>query len=163
EAAARREAVQVTDLRARLSAPASPLLAELDRAGFRALLAVPLLREEQIVGALVVRRKAPGEFSKETIDLLQAFATQSVLAIENARLFQATEAKTRQLEIASRHKSQFLAHMSHELRTPLNAIIGYSEMLQEEAEDLGQEAMRPDLQKIEAASKHLLALIDGIL
>ncbi len=73
------------------------------------------------------------------VDLLQTFATQSALAIQNARLFQEIEDKSRQLEEADRHKSEFLANMSHELRTPLNAIIGYSEMLQEEADDLGAE------------------------
>ena len=94
------------------------------------------------------------------VDLLQTFASQSVLAIENARLFAEVEEKGRELEIASRHKSQFLANMSHELRTPLNAIIGYSEMLQEEAEDLDQETLIPDLQKVNAAGKHLLGLIN---
>src|SRR5581483_8024848 len=85
QAAARREAVQVADLH---DEPGYPVRAELERAGFRALLAVPLLREEQIVGALVVRRRTPGEFPKATVDLLQTFAAQSVLAIQNARLFQ---------------------------------------------------------------------------
>ena len=102
------------------------------RPAFARLLAVPLLREEQVVGALVVRRHAPGPFPQETIDLLQTFADQSVLAIENARLFQEIEQKSRQLEVASRHKSEFLANMSHELRTPLNAIIGFSEVLIEQ-------------------------------
>jgi CheY-like chemotaxis protein/nitrogen-specific signal transduction histidine kinase len=97
------------------------------------------------------------------VNLLQTFATQSVLAIQNARLFREIEEKGRQLESASQHKSQFLANMSHELRTPLNAIIGYSEMLQEEVAELGQEDFLPDLQKINAAGKHLLALINDIL
>ena len=105
------------------------------RTGFRALLAVPLVREQRVVGALVIRRKTPGEFPQAVVDLLQTFASQSVLAIENARLFQQVQETSRELEVASQHKSQFLANMSHELRTPLNAIIGYSEMLQEEAED----------------------------
>src|SRR5262249_35844834 len=87
----------------------------------------------------------------------------SVLAIENARLFAEVEETSRALEVASRHKSDFLANMSHELRTPLNAIIGYSEMLQEEAEDLDQETLIPDLQKVNAAGKHLLGLINDIL
>ena len=82
---------------------------------------------------LVVRRRTPGAFPQSTVDLIQTFAAQSVLAIQNARLFHEIEEKGRQLEVASQHKSQFLANMSHELRTPLNAIIGYSEMLQEEA------------------------------
>jgi hypothetical protein len=84
-----------------------------------------------------VRRKQPGEFPKNTVELLQTFAAQSVLAIQNARLFSEIEEKGRELAEASQHKSQFLANMSHELRTPLNAIIGVSEMLREDAEALG--------------------------
>ena len=101
----------------------------LGRFGFRASLAVPLLREDRIIGALVVRRKSTGEFRPEVIELLKTFATQSVLAIQNARLFREIEDKSRQIEAANRHKSEFLANMSHELRTPLNAIIGFSEVL----------------------------------
>ena len=104
------------------------------RLGYRARLVVPLLTSDQIVGALVVRRKAPGEFAKSTIELLQTFAAQSALAIRNAQLFSEIEDKSRQLAEASQHKSQFLANMSHELRTPLNAIIGVTEMLREDAE-----------------------------
>src|SRR6266536_756895 len=125
-------------------------------AGYRAILAVPLLREGRVLGGLVVARKAPGGFTPEMVALLQTFATQSALAIDNARLYRA-------LEEASKHKSTFLANMSHELRTPLNAIIGYSEMLQEEAEDLGEQSLIPDLQKVNAAGKHLLGLINDIL
>ena len=95
--------------------------------------------------------------------LLQTFAGQCALAIHNARLYQELETQGRALEEASQHKSQFLANMSHELRTPLNAIIGYSEMLQEEAEDLQEETFLPDLQRINAAGKHLLGLINDIL
>jgi signal transduction histidine kinase/CheY-like chemotaxis protein len=95
--------------------------------------------------------------------MLTLLASQSQLAIENALLFQQVEEKGRELQIASQHKSDFLANMSHELRTPLNAIIGYSEMLQEEAEDVGDEAYLPDLQRINSAGKHLLGLIDDIL
>jgi GAF domain-containing protein len=142
---------------------ASPLVQALLRAGFRANVAVPLIRDQRTVGMLVVRRKTTGKTPQAIVDLLQTFASQSVLAIENARLFQQIEAQSRELEVASRHKSQFLANMSHELRTPLNAIIGYSEMLQEEAEDLGDEGYIPDLQKVNAAGKHLLALINDIL
>src|SRR5262245_28233458 len=101
------------------------------RAGFRALLTVPLLSADRIVGALVVRRNVPGEFVKNTVELLQTFAVQSVLAIQNARLFDEIAQKSRELEIASQHKSQFVANMSHELRTPLAAILGYAELMQE--------------------------------
>src|SRR5262249_14684800 len=124
--------------------------------GVRALLAVPMVREGHLIGSLLVSRNTPGDFPPETVDLLRTFATQSALAIQNARLF-------RQLEVANRHKSEFLASMSHELRTPLNAIIGYSEMLQEEAEDLAQEAFLPDLKKINSAGKHLVELINAVL
>ena len=99
------------------------------QAGFLAVLTVPLIHPNGVLGALVIRRKEPGEFPRHTIELLQTFAAQSVLAIQNANLFAEVEEKGRQLEIASQHKSQFLANMSHELRTPLNAIIGLTEMM----------------------------------
>jgi GAF domain-containing protein len=83
------------------------------------------------VGALTVWRKQAGSFSQEIVQLLQTFATQSALAIQNARLFREIKDKSRQIEAANRHKSEFLANMSHELRTPLNAIIGFSEVLGE--------------------------------
>jgi signal transduction histidine kinase len=124
--------------------------------GMRSLLAIPLLRQDDVLGGLVMARKVTGPFSSDVLVLLETFATQSALAIHNARLFRA-------LEEASQHKSQFLATMSHELRTPLNAIIGYSEMLQEEAEDLGEQTFLPDLQRINAAGRHLLGLINDIL
>ncbi len=129
-AAASREPVQVPNiLEERAYAPRLRQL--LERFGFRASLAVPLLREGSIIGGLVVRRKSTGEFRPEVIELLKTFATQSVLAIQNARLFREIEDKSRQIEAANRHKSEFLANMSHELRTPLNAIIGFSEVLGE--------------------------------
>ena len=109
------------------------------RAGFRALLYVPLLGTEKIVGALVVRRKQPGEFARSTIELLQTFAAQSVLAIQNARLFSEVAEKSRALAVASSNKSQFLSSMSHELRTPLNAIIGLTDMMVTNAARFGTE------------------------
>jgi GAF domain-containing protein len=118
---------QVPDI---LVSPAeSRVRGALVRAGYRALLAVPLVREDHLLGGLTVVRKMPGEFPDEVIELLQTFGTQSALAIQNARLFREIEDKSRQLEVASQHKSEFLANMSHELRTPLNAIIGFSEVL----------------------------------
>jgi signal transduction histidine kinase len=156
-----REPIQLPDI---LAAPAeSRVRGSLVHAGYRALLAVPLTREGNLLGALTVIRKATGDFAPEIIELLRTFATQSALAIQNARLFQELAAKGQQLEVASQHKSEFLANMSHELRTPLNAIIGYSEMLQEEARDLHQDTFIPDLDKINAAAKHQLSLINDIL
>jgi signal transduction histidine kinase/DNA-binding response OmpR family regulator len=159
EAAARRVPIQVPDIQNDPSTTIDVII----RAGFRALLFVPLLGAERIVGALVVRRKQPGEFPKTTVELLQTFAAQSVLAFQNARLFSEIEKKSQQLETANQHKSQFLANMSHELRTPLNAIIGYSEILQEDVADLGRDTLVPDLRKIEGAGRHLLSLINDIL
>ncbi|TME24904.1 MAG: HAMP domain-containing protein, partial [Chloroflexi bacterium] len=160
EAAVRRQPVQTPDIREQ---PESILSDVVQRAGFRALLAVPLLREDVVLGALVVRRTAPGPFPQETVDLLQTFATQSVLAIQNARLFHEIEQKSSQLEVASRHKSEFLANMSHELRTPLNAIIGFSEVLTERLfGDLNQKQAEY-LEDILGSGRHLLSLINDIL
>jgi len=158
---ARGEPTQVADLGAETAS--SELNAITLRAGYRARLTAPLLRGQDIVGMLVVRRRTPGAFPQNTVDLIKTFAAQSVLAIQNARLFHEIEDKGRQLEVAGQHKSQFLANMSHELRTPLNAIIGYSEILQEDVADLGQDALVPDLKKIEGAGRHLLGLINDIL
>jgi len=157
-----RQPVQIPDI-AVPGAYQSRVQGVLQRLGHRALLAVPLLREGRVLGGLVVNRKAPGEFPSEVVELLQTFATQSALAIQNARLFRALEDQGRQLEVANRHKSEFLANMSHELRTPLNAIIGYSEMLREEAEDTSAAAFVPDLRKIHGAGRHLLELINAVL
>jgi signal transduction histidine kinase/putative methionine-R-sulfoxide reductase with GAF domain len=133
------------------------------RFGFQAIVGAPLLLEGEAIGNIVLRRTEPGPFTDTQIRQLQTFADQAVVAIQNARLFEEIEEKSRALEVASQHKSQFLANMSHELRTPLNAIIGYSEMLQEEAEELGEETFLPDLRRINAAGKHLLGLINDIL
>ena len=160
EAAQRREPIEVSDLE---QEPFSVIRDLVLRAGYRALLAVPLLRADHIVGALVVRRKEPGRFSRSTVDLLKTFAAQSVLAIQNARLFSEIEQKSRELQIASQHKSQFLANMSHELRTPLNAIIGLTEMLREEAEGPEFASFTEPLERVNRAGKHLLGLINDVL
>ena len=133
------------------------------REGYHALLAIPLLREQQIIGALIVNRKAPGEFAPDVIELLRTFAAQSALAIQNAGLFQELEEKSRQLEVADRHKSEFLASMSHELRTPLNAVIGFSEVLLDRM--FGELAPKQEeyLQDILTSGRHLLSLINDIL
>ena len=111
----------------------------------------------------MVRRKAPGEFSQSTIELLQTFAAQSVLAIQNARLFAEIEDKSRQLQMASENKSQFVSSMSHELRTPLNAIIGLTEMMVTNAARFGTEKALEPLQRVNRAGTHLLGLINQVL
>jgi GAF domain-containing protein/anti-sigma regulatory factor (Ser/Thr protein kinase) len=161
-AAASREPVQVPNiLEERAYAPRMRQM--LERFGFRASLAVPLLREDRIIGGLVVRRKAIGEFRPEVIELLKTFATQSVLAIQNARLFREIEDKSRQIEAANRHKSEFLANMSHELRTPLNAIIGFSEVLGERLFGELNDKQAEYTEDILSSGRHLLSLINEIL
>jgi signal transduction histidine kinase len=131
--------------------------------GYRAILIVPLLRPDQVVGALVVRRKAPGKFAQSTIDLLETFADQSVVAIQNARLFSEIEEKGKQLAVASQHKSQFLANMSHELRTPLNAILGYTELILDGIYGEAPEKAQAVLKRVESNGRHLLGLINDVL
>ncbi len=131
--------------------------------GYRSLLAVPLLRESHLLGGLVVNRKSAGAFAPETIALLNTFATQSALAIQNARLFREIEEKSRQLEVASQHKSEFLANMSHELRTPLNAIIGFSEVLLERLFGELNDKQAEYTSDILESGRHLLSLINDIL
>jgi signal transduction histidine kinase len=154
------EPEQVADLR---DLPATLVNDTILRAGYRARLLVPLLRSRQVVGALVVRRKAPGEFPPNTVDLLKTFAAQSVLAIQNARLFAEIEDKSRQLQLASEHKSQFVSSVSHELRTPLNAIIGLTEMMVTNAARFGTEKALEPLQRVNRAGTHLLGLINQVL
>jgi GAF domain-containing protein len=132
-------------------------------AGTRALLAIPLLHEDQLLGGLVISRRTPGEFPAEVVDLLASFATQSALALQNARLFLEIEDKSRQLEAASQHKSEFLANMSHELRTPLNAIIGFSEILSDRMFGELNEKQEEYLKDIYASGTHLLSMINDIL
>ena len=133
------------------------------RGGYRSVLAVPLLREDHLLGALAVNRNSAGEFAPEVIALLKTFATQSALAIQNARLFREVEEKSRALETASRHKSEFLANMSHELRTPLNAIIGFSEVLSERLFGEINEKQAEYIGDILQSGQHLLSLINDIL
>ncbi|HZC59970.1 MAG TPA: GAF domain-containing protein, partial [Chthoniobacterales bacterium] len=135
----------------------------LSRLGYQSLLAVPLLFEQKIMGALTIYRRETGSFAPEIVNLLQTFATQSALAIQNARLFQEIEDKGRQLEAANRHKSEFLANVSHELRTPLNAIIGFSEVLGERMFGELNEKQAEYTDDILSSGRHLLSLINEIL
>ena len=132
-------------------------------AGFRSLLALPLLHKEQLIGGLVVRRKEAGEFSPSIVGMLQTFAAQSVLAIHNAQLFREIEEKGQEIELANQHKSQFLANMSHELRTPLNAILGYTELILDNIYGDVPEKIHDVLGRLEKNGRHLLGLINDVL
>jgi signal transduction histidine kinase len=159
-ALAQHEPTQVADLKGAAPSAVNDIIL---RAGYRALMVAPLLRGDNIVGMLVVRRRTPGEFAKNTVDLIKTFAAQSALAIQNARLFHEIEDKGHQLEVASQHKSQFLANMSHELRTPLNAILGYTELMADGAYGEPSEKMLGILKRLEANGRHLLGLINDVL
>jgi signal transduction histidine kinase len=156
------EPVQVPDITVP-GAYESRLRENLIASGIRAILAVPMVREERLMGCLAVTRNHSGEFPAETIELLSTFATQSALAIQNARLFREVADKSRQLEIVSQHKSEFLANMSHELRTPLNAIIGFSEVLLDRLFGEVNAKQEEYLKDIHASGQHLLSLINDIL
>jgi signal transduction histidine kinase len=159
QAARNRAPGQIPDLAKVDDYPLPYLLAE----GYRALLAVPLLREDRLIGGLIVRRKTAGKFPRRVVDLLQTFAAQSVVAIHNAQLFRELEEKGQELEIANKHKSEFLANMSHELRTPLNAILGYSELIIDNIYGDVPEKIREVLERVEKNGRHLLSLINDVL
>jgi signal transduction histidine kinase/DNA-binding response OmpR family regulator len=152
--------LELTDLR---DVPLDPHLRVLAEDGWRSLVAVPMLREGRIVGAMVVRRHSPGHVPQEINDLLETFASQSCMALINAKLYRQLERQSAALEVASRHKSEFLASMSHELRTPLNAIIGFSEVLLERMFGELNERQDDYLRDIWSSGKHLLELLNDIL
>jgi GAF domain-containing protein len=157
-----REPFQIPDIAAE-GAYVSRIRGAMLASGTRSVLAIPLLHEDRLVGGLVVTRRIPGAFGAQVVELLRTFATQSALAIENARLFRQIEIKSRELEVASQHKSEFLASMSHELRTPLNAIIGFSDVLLQGMFGETNEKQTEYLRDILASGQHLLSLINDIL
>jgi signal transduction histidine kinase/putative methionine-R-sulfoxide reductase with GAF domain len=163
QAAITRAPVQITDTLDQQERSASRVRPLLNRLGYRSLLTVPLLREQQILGGLTVWRRQAGEFDPEVINLLQTFATQSALAIHNARLFREIGDKNREIEAANQHKSEFLANVSHELRTPLNAIIGFSEVLLEKYFGELNDKQNEYVGDILSSGRHLLSLINDIL
>jgi len=163
KAAATRAPVQVADVLDGQAYDVARIRVVFEQHGLRAVLAVPLLFEPRIIGALVVWRREAGEFAPAVVRLLQTFASQSVLAILNARLFREIKEKSLELEAASLHKSEFLANMSHELRTPLNAIIGFSEVLSERMFGDVNDKQAEYLADILESGRHLLALINDIL
>ena len=154
-----RSAVQVPDL----SEITDERVAHVRKAGFRSVLAVPLLRKDKLVGSLVVRRKGRGAFPGETVDLIQTFAAQSAIALHNARLFQEIDVKSQELRKADKHKSEFLANMSHELRTPLNAILGYTELILDDIYGKVPTRIREVMERLEKNGSHLLRLINDVL
>ncbi|WP_426244451.1 GAF domain-containing protein [Nocardioides sp. LHG3406-4] len=159
-AAVERRPLAVPDLHA-ISLDAH--LEVLFRDGWRSVLAVPMMRQDQLIGALVVRRKRAGTFDESLSALLESLATQSALAIVNARLFRELDLKRRELEVAGHHKSEFLASMSHELRTPLNAVIGFSEVLLDGMFGDLNERQSEYLGDILSSGRHLLELLNEIL
>jgi GAF domain-containing protein/anti-sigma regulatory factor (Ser/Thr protein kinase) len=163
QAVTTRAPVQVPDILDQREYTGTRVRPMLTRLGYRSLLSIPLFREQQIMGGLTVWRKQAGNFEPEIVNLLQTFATQSALAIQNARLFREIEDKSREIETANRHKSEFLANMSHELRTPLTAIIGFSEVLSEKLFGELNDKQNEYMDDIVSSGRHLLSLINDIL
>ena len=160
-AATEQRPLQIADLSE--EAALDPHLDALYRDGWRSMLAIPMLRGDVIIGVVVIRRRTPGSFHEEMVELLETFAAQSSVALVNARLFRELETKSAELEVASRHKSEFLASMSHELRTPLNAVIGFSEVLIDRMFGELNERQDEYVHDIWNSGRHLLELLNEIL
>jgi signal transduction histidine kinase len=141
--------------------PVAVALVDLD--GIRTSLSVPMLKAGRLVGGIIIQRREVRPFTQKQIDLIGTFASQAVIAIENVRLFKEIQDKSVQLEIASRHKSEFLASMSHELRTPLNAILGFNEMIIHGLYGEVPPDMKVPLDDVQSSGKHLLRLINNVL
>jgi signal transduction histidine kinase len=152
--------IHITDVQ---SDPEYAMTSISQRAGFHTILGVPLLREGNPIGVLILCRTTIRPFADKQIELASTFADQAVIAIENVRLFEEIQEKSRQVEEASKHQSQFLANMSHELRTPLNAILGYTELVLDGIYGEAPEKMRSVLERIQTNGKHLLGLINDVL
>src|SRR5262249_19775421 len=133
------------------------------KTGIHTMLGVPLLREGVPIGIIVLMRRTVRPFTERHIELATTFADQAVIAIENVRLFDEIQDKSRQLQLASENKSAFVSSMSHELRTPLNAIIGLTDMLVTNAARFGTEKAQEPLQRVHRAGTHLLGLINQVL
>jgi signal transduction histidine kinase len=161
-AALERRTVQVADL---LSDPEfSPKPRQLyEQENVRTVLSVPMLRERTLIGVITTWRREVRPFTDKQVALVQTFADQAVIAIENVRLFRELQDRTEQLEIASKHKSQFLANMSHELRTPMNAILGYTELVMDDIYGEVPEKIREVLERVQQSGQHLLGLINAVL
>jgi signal transduction histidine kinase len=160
-----RKSVHIVDMRDddgyRSGAPLP--VAAVEVAGMRTLLLVPMLKDAEVIGEVAIYRTEVRAFTERQIGLIENFADQAVIAIENVRLFREIQDKSAQLEIANQHKSEFLANMSHELRTPLNAIIGFSEVLSERMFGEVNEKQAEYLKDIHESGRHLLSLINDIL
>jgi signal transduction histidine kinase len=155
-----RKPVQIVDV---LADPEYTLADAQKKGGFRTMLGVPLLREENPIGILILYRTTVRPFTDKQIELVKTFADQAVIAIENVRLFDEIQDKSRQLAEASQHKSQFLANMSHELRTPLNAVLGYTELILDSVYGEMPEKARSVLDRVQRNGRHLLGLINDVL
>jgi signal transduction histidine kinase/CRP-like cAMP-binding protein len=160
ESAVTGQPVQISDILTEAGYPFREILA---REGYRAILSIPMVRNGQTLGTLAVARKVPGPFTERQVKLLSTFANQTIIAIEHAQLFQQLQEKAGQLEVASRHKSHFLASMSHELRTPLNAILGYTELILDSIYGEVPGKVRDVLLRLEKSGRHLLGLINDVL